>query len=177
MKFAGSWGEWELKGEDKKVNGEEIRLTSVNCQSFGNQEHWDSVCLPRNKQVKKCFKWRLFVRQCWSWVSALGLEPSPIVQVKPGLSSISLSLSMFKKWGGTCAIMVRVYAINISVKRGIFIYSRAISWRLPFSIELLCSKSAKYINILIFLKPSLQKNEVATKVVITAITFLDIVKI
>jgi len=26
-------------GEDKKVNGEEIRLTSVNRQSFGNQEH------------------------------------------------------------------------------------------------------------------------------------------
>ena len=39
MKFAGSCREWELKGEDKKVNGEEIRLTSVNHQSFGNQEH------------------------------------------------------------------------------------------------------------------------------------------
>ena len=39
MKYAGSCREWELKGEDKKVNGEEIRLTSVNRQSFGNQEH------------------------------------------------------------------------------------------------------------------------------------------
>ena len=39
MKYAGSCREWELKGEDKKVNGEEIRLTSVNHQSFGNQEH------------------------------------------------------------------------------------------------------------------------------------------